>query len=101
MAGTADYQPLRLVTRIALRIGIGLVLGGKALIGQVSHRASLPDFPAHATRVRLFHLGARLRYRAMFLRAFLISVLSLPLIGSAMAQPQPAPKTPPAAPPKK
>jgi hypothetical protein len=37
----------------------------------------------------------------MFPRAFLLSVLSLPLICSAMAQPQPAPKTPAAAPPKK
>jgi hypothetical protein len=37
----------------------------------------------------------------MFPRAFLLAILLLPLISAAMAQPQPAPKSPPAAPSKK
>src|SRR5579859_5788760 len=64
MAGTADDQSYRLVARIALRVGIRLILSGEALIGQVSHRASLPDFAGRATLACLFRLTPGLRYPA-------------------------------------
>src|SRR5579862_5867842 len=75
MPGTADDHPLRFVARIAVRVGIGFVLSGEALIGQVRHDRNLADFPAGATwvqpdaprlcpRVRLCHRTLGLRYPA-------------------------------------